>query len=53
MILIAIGILWVVSAPVFFFLPTDIDGIYERYLGAVSFALVLSLAHLFYQRAKR
>tara|TARA_R110002033_G_scaffold74565_1_gene125829 strand:- start:1496 stop:2140 length:645 start_codon:yes stop_codon:yes gene_type:complete len=52
-ILIAVGILWVVSAPVFFFLPTDIDGIYERYLGAVSFALVLSLAHLFYQRAKR
>ncbi|NIZ11250.1 DUF998 domain-containing protein [Pseudooceanicola sp. HF7] len=51
-ILIATGIVWVVSAPVFFFLPTDIDGIYERYLGAVSFVLILSLAHLFYQRSK-
>lgn len=52
-ILIATGSVWVVSAPVFFFLPTDIDGIYERYLGAVSFVLVLTLAHLFYQRAKQ
>lgn len=51
-ILIATGIVWVVSAPVFFFLPTDVDGIYERYLGAVSLVLVLTLAHLFYQRAK-
>jgi len=52
-ILIATGVVWVVSAPVFFFLPTDIDGIYERYLGAVSFVLVLTLAHLFYQRSKQ
>ncbi|OWU68379.1 DUF998 domain-containing protein [Phaeobacter sp. 22II1-1F12B] len=52
-ILIATGIVWVVSAPVFFFLPTYIDGLYERYLGAVSLVLVLTLAHLFYQRAKQ
>jgi len=52
-ILIATGIVWVASAPVFFFLPTDIDGIYERYLGAVSFAFILTLAHLFTQRAKQ
>ena len=52
-VLIATGIVWSASAPVFFFLPTDIDGIYERYLGAVSFVLVLTLAHLFYQRAKQ
>ncbi len=52
-ILIAAGIVWVASAPVFFFLPTEIDGLYERYLGAVSFVLVLTLAHLFYQRAKQ
>ena len=52
-ILIATGIIWVVSAPVFFFLPTDIDGIYERYLGAVSFVLILTLAHLYYQRSKQ
>ncbi len=52
-ILITTGVLWVVSAPVFFFLPTEVDGIYERYLGAVSFVLVLTLAHLFCQRAKQ
>ncbi|MBB3986712.1 putative membrane protein [Sagittula marina] len=46
------GIVWVVSAPVFFFLPTDIDGLYERYLGALSCVLIVSLAHLFYQRSK-
>ncbi len=52
-ILIATGIVWVASAPVFFFLPTDVDGIYERYLGAVSFVFVLTLAHLFHQRARQ
>lgn len=52
-ILIATGIIWVASAPVFFFLPTDIDGIYERYLGAVACVLVLTLAHLFYQRSRQ
>ncbi|MCR9110988.1 MAG: DUF998 domain-containing protein [Rhodobacteraceae bacterium] len=52
-ILIATGSVWLVSAPVFFFLPTDVDGIYERYLGAVSFVLILTLAHLFMQRAKQ
>ena len=52
-ILIATGVFWVALALVFFFLPTDIDGIYERYLGAVSFVLILALAHLFCQRAKQ
>ncbi|MFN3171569.1 MAG: DUF998 domain-containing protein [Hyphomicrobiales bacterium] len=52
-ILIATGVIWVASAPVFFILPTNIDGIYERYLGVVSFVLVLTLAHLFYQRARQ
>jgi hypothetical membrane protein len=51
-LLVGTGILWVLSAPVFFFLPTDIDGIYERYLGAVACVLILTLAHLFYQRSK-
>jgi hypothetical membrane protein len=51
--LIATGIVWCVSAPVFFFLPTDVDGIYERYLGAVSLVFVLTLAHLFHKRANQ
>ena len=52
-ILITTGVVWAASAPVFFFLPTDIDGIYERYLGAISIVLILTLAHLFYQRSKQ
>ncbi|NDV49733.1 MULTISPECIES: DUF998 domain-containing protein [unclassified Salipiger] len=52
-ILIGTGVVWCASAPIFFFLPTAVDGIYERYLGAVSYVLVLTLAHLFHQRAKQ
>ncbi|MCQ0091022.1 DUF998 domain-containing protein [Roseovarius sp. M141] len=51
-ILIGIAIVWAVSAPVFFFLPDSIDGIYERYLGLVSFALVLTMARLFIKRGQ-
>jgi len=49
-ILTGISIVWIVSAPVFFFLPDTIDGIYERYLGAISFFFVITLARLFIQR---
>ena len=47
---VALGIIaavWAISAPVFFMLPTDVDGVYERYLGLISFAFVLTLARLF------
>lgn len=46
-VLMVIAALWVVSAPVFFFLPTGIDGIYERYLGLLAFALIGAMAGLF------
>ncbi|MEM5472523.1 DUF998 domain-containing protein [Hoeflea sp. AS60] len=52
-ILIAISILWSLSAPVFFFLPNDIDGIYERYLGLISFFTVGTMAWLFIRHAIR
>ncbi|MFQ6547808.1 DUF998 domain-containing protein [Aestuariibius sp. 2305UL40-4] len=47
--------LWIVSAPVFFMLPTSIDGIYERYLGLLTFVYVCALGLLFIRRglAKR
>ncbi len=48
----AIAAVWVLSAPVFFFLPDDIDGIYERYLGVVAFAIVVTLARLFIRRGR-
>lgn len=51
-ILIGISIIWTISAPIFFFLPNTIDGIYERYLGLIAFALVWTLARLFINRGK-
>lgn len=52
-ILIAISILWMISAPIFFFLPDSIDGIYERYLGLIAFCTVITMAWLFIHRASR
>lgn len=49
----AISGLWVVSAPDFFFLPTDLDGLYERYLGLVAFALITTLALFFIRRGRQ
>ncbi|MCK0167294.1 DUF998 domain-containing protein [Jannaschia sp. S6380] len=37
-------ILWVPLAPIFFFLPTDIDGLYERMLGGITFVFVYAIA---------
>ncbi|EPX79895.1 DUF998 domain-containing protein [Litoreibacter arenae] len=45
--------LWAVTAPVFFFLPTGIDGLYERMLGGISCAFVVLLSVVFIQRALR
>ena len=40
------GVLWAVAAPVFFFLPTGIDGIYERGLGVITMVFVGGLSLL-------
>lgn len=47
-----IGAVWILAAPVFFFLPDDVDGLYERMLGLITFALVATFAHLFIKRAR-
>lgn len=52
-VLIAISIVWTISAPVFFFLPNWIDGLYERYLGLIAFAAVITLARLFMASARQ
>jgi hypothetical membrane protein len=44
---IGIAILWIISAPVFFFMPDGYDGIYERYLGLIAFGLVFTIARMF------
>jgi len=51
-ILIGISGLWILSAPAFFFLPTDIDGVYERYLGLITFGMIFVFARLFISRAQ-
>lgn len=43
---------WILTAPWFFFLPTGIDGIYERGLGLIAMVMVLTLSHLFVSRGR-
>ncbi len=50
--LIVLSVLWLVSAPVFFFLPTDVDGLYERYLGLIAMATVGILSWMFIRYAR-
>ena len=51
--LVGLSALWTVSAPVFFMLPTDVDGLYVRYLGVIAMATVITLAMLFLRRQGR
>lgn len=51
--LLALAVLWVVAAPVFFFLPTDIDGAYERGLGLIACGIVAVLSTVFLARGRR
>ena len=50
--LIGLAIAWAVCSPVFFFLPNDIDGIYERLLFLIASAIIITLALLFIQRGR-
>ena len=43
----AVSVLWIPMAPAFFFMPDGYDGGYERVLGLLTFAFVLSLAVAF------
>lgn len=51
-LLIGLSVLWILSAPIFFFLPDSIDGIYERYLGLIAFAITITMASIFIRRAR-
>ncbi len=51
-LLISLSVLWIISAPTFFFLPDSIDGIYERYLGLVAFVITITMASIFIRRAR-
>ncbi len=52
-LLIGLSILWAISAPFFFFLPDNIDGIYERYLGVIAIIAVCTLAWMFISRGRK
>jgi len=51
-ILVGLSIIWTVSAPIFFFLPDGVDGIYERYLGLISVITVIVLSRIFIRRGQ-
>ena len=52
-VLIAAGMLWTLAAPVFFVLPTGLDGLYERFLGLIACVMVATLAVVFSLRGGR
>ncbi len=45
--LVASAIVWGIVAPVFLFVPTDIDGLFERVLGLIACTIVGVLSYLF------
>ena len=48
-----LGGLWILAAPVFFFLPTGVDGIYERGLGILALGWSSCLALALWHQASR
>jgi hypothetical membrane protein len=49
----ALGALWILAAPVFFFLPDGVDGLYERALGVIALGWTSTLALFLWQQAAR
>ncbi|MEX3315962.1 DUF998 domain-containing protein [Sulfitobacter sp. PS-8MA] len=47
-----LAVLWLLFAPPFFFLPTSIDGLYERGLGLIAMAMVILLGRFFMQQGR-
>ena len=41
--------LWILTAPIFFFLPTGIDGLYERGLGLISIVWISTLSWMLFR----
>lgn len=47
-----VTIVWIPLVPVFFFMPTGYDGIYERFLGLTASVFMIALAIVFLERAR-
>ncbi len=48
----AVTVLWIPMAPIFFFLATGYDGLYERILGLITFIFVYAIALTLWGRAQ-
>lgn len=51
-LLIALSIIWGIASPIFFLLPTNIDGLYERGLGIVACAIISTICAVFWARSR-
>lgn len=50
--LLVLAVLWSVGSPIFFFLPTSFDGLFERVLGLIACAIVTVLSIVFLIRGR-
>ncbi|WP_334061057.1 DUF998 domain-containing protein [Limimaricola cinnabarinus] len=50
--LILLGVAWAIVAPIFFFVPTGIDGLVERILGLIACGIVGTLCSVFHRRGQ-
>lgn len=48
--LLVLAIVWTVAAPLFFFMPDQIDGAYERLLGVIAILIVVQISYVFIVR---
>ena len=51
-VLYTLAAAWAVTAPVFLFLPTSIDGLVERILGLIACAIIAVMSWIFWRQAK-
>ena len=46
------GIVWIVLAPIFFFVPTNIDGAYERFISLITISWVAAISWLLIKKGR-
>ena len=49
---IGTAIFWIVLAPIFFFVPTNIDGAYERFISLITIAWVAAISWLLIRKGQ-
>ena len=49
---IGISLVWIVLAPIFFFVPTNIDGAYERFISLITIAWVAAISWLLIRKGQ-